>query len=278
MRSNTRSISMRAVRDGVFAVALAAVAGCATRQPSNLSPVLAPNALAASLNERDRLLTSLETPAIMDYSGPSGHLKAHEQLTVRRPSSLRVDVLSPLGVALIVAAEDAQIAVFNPSANTLLRGPANADTLARFTRIPLAPTEAVQLLLGLVPDDAILAAAPLSSRTEDNMIVLSYAGARKVSYELGFSHSQLALVRVRDETGQVRYEIRYSDYRDIGGTKFPFALEARFPASVTTVKLRYLDPLIDRQIADSMFVLSPGPNTRLIEFGFEHQSSISPAA
>ena len=87
----------------------------------------------------------------MDYSGPSGHFKAREQLTTRRPASLRIDAMSPLGVALIVAADDAQIAVFDPLNNTLMRGAASPTTLARFTRIPMAPAQAVQLLLALAP-------------------------------------------------------------------------------------------------------------------------------
>jgi hypothetical protein len=204
----------------------------------------------------------------MEYSGPSGHLKAREQLTARRPANLRVDAMSPLGVALIVAADDAQIAVFNPSNNTLMRGVASAATLARFVQIPLAPAQAVQLLLGLVPDNSILATNPSSFRTEGDVRILSYAGAGTTKYELGFSGGQLALVRARDSAGQVTYEVRYSDYRDIGAVKFPFGLEARFAASATTLKFHYLNPLIDRQIADSTFVLLPGPGTRVMELGF----------
>jgi hypothetical protein len=225
------------------------------------------------LADRDRSLTSMQTPAIMDYSGPSGHLKAREQFTVRRPASMRVDAMSPLGVALIVAADNAQIAVFNPSDNTLIRGPASAATLARFTGIPMAPAQAVQLLLGLAPDNSVLAARPSSFRTEGEMKILSYAGAGAANYELGFSGGQLALVRARDVAGQMTYEVHYSDYRDIGAIQFPFELEARFLASATTIKFHYLNPSIDRQIADSTFVLSPGLGTRLIELGFPAPSA-----
>jgi hypothetical protein len=210
----------------------------------------------------------------MDYSGPSGHLKAREQLTARRPASLRVDALSPLGVALTVTADDAQIAVFNPSRNTLMRGAANATTLARFTRIPMAPAQAVQLLLGLAPENSILAATPSNSRTEGAMRILSYAGTGTANYELGFRDSQLALVRARDPANQLVYEVNYRDYRDIGAMQFPFELEARFFASATTIKFHYLNPSIDRQITDSTFVLSPGPGTRLIELGFAAPSTL----
>jgi outer membrane lipoprotein-sorting protein len=253
----------------VLAAALVwTMAGCAAQRVST-PPLARPLPTAASaLAERSHTLTSLQTPAIMDYAGPAGHFKVREQVTVRRPASLRVEAMSPLGIALIVAADDSQIAVFNPSNNTLMRGAASPATLARFTQIPMAPAQAVQLLLGLAPDNAILAAAPTNTRSEGEMTVLTYAEAGAPSYELGFSGGELALVRARDASGRVAYEVNYSDYRDIGAMEFPFAIEARFLTNATTIKLHYLNPAIDRQIADSTFVLSPGPGTRLIELGW----------
>jgi outer membrane lipoprotein-sorting protein len=279
MPNNTRAISMRRLpaRLVAFAAVLTALGGCAAGTAEISSPAFAPASAARSLAERDRLLTSLQTPAIMEYSGPSGHIKVREQFSVRRPASLRVDAMSPLGVALIVAADNARIAVFNPSDNTLIRGPANSATLERFTRIPMTPVQAVQLLLGLAPDNAVLATSPSRSSTEGEMTVLSYAGAT-INYELGFKGNQLELVRGRDVAGQVTYEVHYSDYRDIGAMKFPFELEARFFASAATIKLRYLNPSIDRQIAESTFVLSPAPDTRLIELGFAAPASAQASA
>jgi hypothetical protein len=269
MSINTRGINQLDLALAVLlALVLSGVAGCAARQASNPAPALSPDTLANSLAERDRLLNSLQTAAIMEYSGPSGHLKVREQLTLRRPASLRVDAMSPLGPALVVAADDTQIAVFNPSNNTLMRGAANAATLARFTRIPMAPAQAVNLLLGLPSDSSILRAQASSSRTEGTMRVLSYTGA-EANYEIGFSDGQLSLLRARDKAGGVTYEAHYSDYRDIGAIKFPFKLDASFPGVATTIRIHYLDPWIDRQIANSTFVLAPGPGTRLIELGLE---------
>jgi len=115
-----------------------------------------------------------------------------------------VDVMSPLGVALIVAADNQQIAVFNPSDNTLVRGPPNAATLGRFTQIPMTPAQAVQLMLGLAPDNYVLSAAPSGLWTEGKMRVLAYSQAGVSDYELGFSGGQLSLVRAHDRAGQMR--------------------------------------------------------------------------
>jgi outer membrane lipoprotein-sorting protein len=209
----------------------------------------------------------------MEYLGPSGRLKAREQFTVRRPASLRIDAMSPLGVALIVAADGSQIAIFNPSDNTLIKGPASAATLARFTQIPMAPEQAAQLLLALPPEESLLTTAPSSSRNEDDLKILSYSGVDG-GYELEFSGGELVLVRAHDKSGHETYEVHYSDYHDIGAMKFPFELQARFVATGTTIKLRYLNPSIDRQIADSTFMLSPGPGTRVIELGLTTPSSL----
>jgi hypothetical protein len=251
---------------------LVGLSACAAQSGSKPIAVPQPEARAASLPsslvQRDSLLTSLQTPAIMEYSGPAGHIKAREQVTARRPASLRIEAMSPLGVAMIVAADADHIAVFNPSNNTLMRGTATAITLARFTQIPMPPEQAVRLLLGLAPDNSILSVGPSAERFENGLRILSYAARGEASYEIGFSDDQLALVRQRDSSGNAAYEVHYSAYRDVGAMKFPFEIEAHFFASATTIKLRYLDPLIDRQIADSTFVLSPGPGTKLLELGF----------
>jgi len=247
----------------LLALAASGLSGCAAQPPPR--PQWLVQSAARVLANREQSLNSLQTAAIMEYSGPAGHLKAREQLTARRPASLRIEALSPLGVALVVAADGAQIAIYNRASNTLMRGAATAATFARFTRIPLAPAQAVQLLLALVPDSSLLTATPSAHWTEGRLRVFAYGNRGVSSYEIGFDGSELALVRSSDASGQPLYEVHYKAYRDIGALTLPFEIEGQFFASATTIKLHYLDPLVDGQIADSMFVLSPGPHTKLIK-------------
>ena len=87
----------------------------------------------------------------MEYTAGDQHLKAKEDITVKRPGDLRVEAMSPLGVALLLAAQGTDLAIFEPGQNRFMRGQANADTLYRYVRIPMAPTDAVGLLMGLAP-------------------------------------------------------------------------------------------------------------------------------
>jgi hypothetical protein len=224
------------------------------------------SSLTNAMAERDRALISLQTGAVMEYSNGSDHVKAREELAVRRPGSLRVEAMSPFGVALIVAAQDSRLQIFEPSKNTLMRGTADAATLARFARIPMAPRDAVGLLMGIVPE-AQTTSPPDSVSTEGDMTVLAYSEPDRARRELGFQNGQLAMVRKRTPAGTVDFEIRYADYRDIGGVMFAYKVDADFPLVETRVSFTYKLPIVNGRIADSVFTLTPGPDAKQIDIG-----------
>ena len=66
---------------------------------------------------------------------------------------MRVEARSPFGVALLLAAQGGELAIFEPGQNRFMRGEATAQTLYRYVRIPMAPADAVGLLMGLAPRD-----------------------------------------------------------------------------------------------------------------------------
>lgn len=230
--------------------------------------------LTRALGERDRGLDSMQTPAVMEYSNPRHHLKVREVITVRRPQDIRIEAMSPFGVALVLAAKDSRLAIFRSSDNTLMRGAATADALDRFARVPLAPKPAVDLLMGLAPDTGLLSQTPDSVSSEDSLLVAAYRAQAYGTLELGFAGGQLALVRRRFSDGRISYEVRYSDFRDIGGLMMAYELAADFPMAESHLKFRYQRPIVNGGVADSMFELSPGPSTK--EVDLDHQS-LSPA-
>ena len=206
----------------------------------------------------------MQTSALMEYTGGGRHLKAREQITVGRPSNMRVEAESPFGVALVVVANDSQLAIYDPGHSTIYRGKPTANTLERFVHIPLAPGPATNLLLGLAPGgDSI--PPPENVRAQDGEVVVSYKSANGGSNELGFEGDHLAMVRATDSQGQVDYEVRYSDYRDIGGIMLAHSLDASFPATGAKVKFQYQRPIVNGALSDSIFTLTPGMATKEID-------------
>ncbi|HUO04390.1 MAG TPA: DUF4292 domain-containing protein [Candidatus Binataceae bacterium] len=223
--------------------------------------------LTASLAERGRQLTSMQTGAVMEYSVPGDRAKVREEIAVQKPDSLRVDAMSPFGVALIMTARGGEADIFDAEHNRFMRGAASAATLDRYVRIPMAPADAVALLMGLAPGDFALNQPPLTVSDEGAMIVAAYGSAGAELRQLGFSDGNLAMVREIGADGRIRFEVRYRDYRDIGGLMFPYVVEASFPPAQSRITLRYNRPLINGNLPASRFVLTPEKGATIMNLG-----------
>jgi len=277
MPPGIRAAAARAPRSSFAPILLLAAAlifpACAALAPTApqitaaapASPAAALSAMTARLAERDRALTAMQTAAIMEFTAPDRHVKARENITVSRPSSLRVEAMSPFGVALVVATHGGELEIFEPSKNKLIRAAANAATLDRFVQIPMAPADAVTLLLGIAPGTAqIAASAPIAITSENadasgsvKMTVGAWRDPGGATRELGFADGNLAMVRRRGADGQIAYEVHYRDYHDIGGVMFPYIVEADFPPADSHLTIHYDRPIVNGQIAASVFDLAP---------------------
>lgn len=231
--------------------------------------------LTAALAERDRTLESMQTPAIMEYTAGGQHLKAREDLVVRKPNDLRVEARSPLGVALLLAAQGSELAIFEPGENRFMRGEATAETLYRYVRIPMAPADAVGLLMGLAPRDFAAGDVPDSESNDGAMMIATYGSAGSGIHQLGFADGNLAMVRETAADGRVNYDVRYSEYHDIGGLMFPYVVDADFPTAQSHVTFRYVRPIVNGAVPDSMFVLTPAPGATLMNLSMEAGASLA---
>ena len=231
--------------------------------------------LTTALAERDKSLESMQTPAIMEYTASGQHLKAREDIVVRRPNNLRVEARSPLGVALLLAAQGSELAIFEPGENRFMRGEATAETLYRYVRIPMAPADAVGLLMGLAPRDFAAGSVPASESNNGAMTIATYASFGSGSRQLGFADGNLAMVRETGADGRVNYDVRYSDYHDIGGVMFPYVVDADFPTAQSHVTFRYVRPIVNADIPNSTFVLTPAPGATLMNLSMEAGASLA---
>jgi outer membrane lipoprotein-sorting protein len=234
--------------------------------------------MIAALGERDRRLACMQTTAVMEYTAGDQHVKAKEQIVVKRPANLRVEAMSPFGVALLLAAQGPQLAIFEPGQNRFMVGQANADTLDKYVRIPMEPSNAVNLLMSLAPPTFPLSSSNYTVRNDGTMLIASYGDDASGKRELGFAGGNLAMVREAASGGRVEYEVRYGEYHDIGGLMFPYTVDATFPGAGSHVTFRYLGPIVNSVIPDSTFVLTPAPGATVTNMSLNESGADSHAS
>ena len=219
--------------------------------------------MIAALGERDRRLACMQTTAVMEYTAGDKHVKAKEEIVVKRPANMRVEAMSPFGTAVLLAAQGPQLAIFEPGQNRFMVGKADADTLDKYVRIPMEPADAVGLLMALAPPSFALSSEDYKVTNDGTMLIASYGDAASGTRQLGFEGGNLAMVREGASGSRVEYEVRYSDYHDIGGLMFPYVVDATFPAAGSHVTFRYQRPIVNSVIPDSTFVLTPAPGATI---------------
>jgi len=142
-----------------------------------------------------------------------------EALLVRRPTSVRIDVLSPFGLALAVGTDGALLWAYPAGEGTRYEGAATPANLARFLGAPASVPDVVDILLGTAPRRT--PAGPPTLRTTHGEYELTVPLADG-SQRLRFAGDPLRLVAA-DETHKdgAALHVAFGDFRD----GFPRTLE-----------------------------------------------------
>ncbi|MCK4691523.1 MAG: DUF4292 domain-containing protein [Desulfuromonadales bacterium] len=106
--------------------------------------------LLTSLADTTGQVHSLDSTAKVSMTVKGKFFSSQQFLLVEKPDRLRADVLTGFGQLILQLTADGQeLSVFMHTTvpGRFLRGPATAENLARFTRVPLATEDMVRLLL-----------------------------------------------------------------------------------------------------------------------------------
>jgi len=203
----------------LLAVAVVALTGClpGLRRLRPLPPATAAG-LLEELSARRDAVQSLRARARL-RAGLAG-MWVHEALLVRRPTNVRIDVLSPFGLALAVGTDGALLWAYPAGQGIRYEGAATPANLARFLGAPASVADIVDVLLGTAPRRTP-SGPPALHATTDGTYELSVPLADGVQ-RLRFSGDPLRLVAA-DETRRdgAALHVAFADFRD----GFPHALE-----------------------------------------------------
>lgn len=237
-------------RAGIWIVAVLLLGGCALRAPRILRPVGA-GELLDGLAARRAAVTTLRARARL-RSGLSG-LWTREAIVVRRPDGVRIDVLSPFGLALAIGVRGDLLWAYPPARGTRYEGTASPANLVRFLGAPVEVGDVVDLLCGVPPARTPVGrASVVTTRDGEYRLTVPLERGEQTIWFAG----EAPVARRAEETrdGRAVFHAAFDDYRD----GFPHVVDVA-TADGPGARLTYDAVELNIAIASDVFAPPPAP-------------------
>ena len=166
--------------------------------------------LVAGIEARRESVTSLR--ARMRLRSGLARMWTRQAVLVQRPSAIRIDVLSPFGLALALGTEGRTLWAFPPQQGVRYEGPASPASFARLLGTPLGVSELVDVLLGVPPARTPIAPPTLAHDGDEYVLTTPYEGGAQV---VRFAADTLEINRIEEHRdGAAPIHVTFGDYRD----------------------------------------------------------------
>ncbi len=241
------------------------LAACAPR-PKVPSPALSPVATGELLQRVKTCGTAIETVrglAKVRLTSKERTLSASQVLLAAFPDRLRAESLSPFGSPLLVLASDGQdLDVLLPGEGRFLHGPASADNLRRFTRLPLRLEDLVGLLLYRPPLLSWREVRGGSGEGDRYRLFLDGPEGRRQVFTFD---AALELTGAAYYNGaDLLLEVDYSDFTP-NKPQYPRQVALHLPAYGVEATIRFSEVALNAEIPAETFRLQPPPGAKIEE-------------
>lgn len=248
---------------------LLALSGCHTSGACPKLPITQPGMLLSSRHYDRSAITSLRAEAKVDQRGQGGRIKGRVLMFVQRPESVRFDVMTQFGPALIFTSDGQDFSLSDFKENRYLSGPACERNIARLIGVALSGEAVANVLLGDVPD---IQAQNEEMVCEKGSYLLSRGAADGSRQELRFGvrkedadkppeaqRTDLTSLTYYSPAGAKLYHVRYEDYRAVGnqGARLPFTVRIEDTESDSDAVLRFQSIDVNVKVPEGAFEQTP---------------------
>lgn len=231
--------------------------------PPAPGPPVDPVALLEQIEKAHAEPQTLSASGKAAVDAPENGGRYQIQIVVRRPASLRIAALDPLGnPAALLVADGGRFALLDLRSNVFYRGPSTPENLSRLIPEPLRDEELVALVLGALPP--LPGARPAEAhRLGDGSVLTLEAGDLRQEVYVG---ADLRIGRVRRFRGRdLWWEVEPDDFDDASGQQMPRRLHLSAPAERIQVELQLKERVWGKPTSPAAFELNPPRGVKIVE-------------
>jgi hypothetical protein len=227
-------------------------------------PAQTPEQITAKLEKKSAELTSFTADSTMDYWLGNQRMKG-EVLVMGTPGAkVRFAALSPAGgsTLLEMACNGQDFVLVDYQNNCALTGPCNADSIAQFFRIALAPDDFFHLAVGTPPilPNATGTLSWDSKHGYEKLLLKSSAGTQKLTIDMKGGRTDIIDSELAGPDGKVIWSVANADFTDVAGHRVPGKTRFKSPDNQQDLLVEWGDSRqLNTPLDNSKFVLQPPP-------------------
>lgn len=219
-----------------------------------------PAALVARLAAEAGGRSGLRAGARVSIEGQRRASFAKQLLLLERPARLRLEIVGMLGQRVAVLATDGtRYDLYRAERPGLESGEVYPGILFEVAGLALTPGEAVQLALGspLGPAEGAPPAESAAVLPDGGLrVVLRPGRPGDPRRTLEFAPAgELVRYALHAPGGELVFEARYGDYRDVGGSSFAHDIAVELPASGSRAEIEFQWVELNPTLSDDLFRL-----------------------
>jgi len=231
--------------------------------PPTPGPPVDPVALLEQIEKAHSEPQTLSASGKAAVDAPENGGRYQIQIVVRRPASLLIAALDPLGnPAALLVADGGRFALLDLRSNVFYRGPSTPENLSRLIPEPLRDEELVALVLGALPP--LPGARPVEAhRLGDGSVLTLERGDLRQEIHAG---ADLRIGRVRRFRGRdLWWDVELDDFDDASGQQMPRRLHLSAPADRIQVELQLKERVWGKPTSPAAFELNPPRGMKVVE-------------
>ncbi len=248
--------------------------------------------LVAEINSQSGAVRSFTATVDLEPSAGSAYSGVIKQyhdvrgfILTERPEWIRMVGQAPVVRTDIfdMVSDGKRFSLYIPSRNKFYVGPTTLTTPSRNSLENLRPQHVLDALL-LQPLDAARACyfrEEASQGIEQDYVITEISGCGpgpvRLKRKIWFDRSNLAISRVQLYGVDGRYleDIRYSDYRDFGGVRYPAQIAIQRPVEDYFLTIRILNARFNQPLPLSKFTLTKPQSAQEIDLGSPGDAEVS---
>ena len=196
----------------------------------------------------------LKAVAQIDLVTVHGHHKAKAVLVLKRPSYLRLEILSPLGLPdYFLVTNISEIRIFIPSKNLYYQGKATAENLSRFLPWSFGIEDIVMILSGAFPPMTGSNVSFKGQKEAARFFIEAEAPGREPQIVEIEENNRLLKFMQKDRYGKEAYHVKYQEYDK--ESRIPKNIAISMADGITSMHIKYYDLVIEESNDLSVFDL-----------------------